>query len=671
MGNGHARKVFQNLDRDKSGQLSLNELLHPVAYSSTRVFDPKACSLTTLYWFDLQKDGGLSFREFAELEKFVAAIRKKVEKRRKKKKKRNVLRHNVSFSDLDNAHKGETMMFSRLASSGDLHTLETNPTSSPCSSRASSPHHSDEESSEEDEDSQILREVREQISVELLPALNKHVFAKRGRKRFLEWLFKVADWEHDNRISVEELRTIIDAVHADGIDVRALVYDAAEEGVAEAQDVQRVMAEYDTGETGFLTKEEFMSLGAMILGQYEQQEREHPERVGPYILTHTLGEGSYGRVRCAYHHHSHRQKAIKEVKRGNVSDMSQLDCEIQAMTMLRHTNVVQLEEVIESDDHIYLVMELCGGGNLYEQLDGKGLPEPLCRFYFTQLCDAICYCHQSGVCHRDLRLENLLLDDGANLKVADFGQARIFKKGWDLFSTQLVGSLQHISPEQTQGHCYSGEKIDTWSAGIILYVMLTGLMPFAANNVHQLFDVIREAKYEPLGDEVSQEAKDLVHKLLRADPDDRISLGNALEHPWAQGETLRPVLRRYSLVIPCGVTPEEWMKSSRGYGQVLAVLKDMGIHLRDSKLRSDNTLKTLCCIYPSYQVKFSLSISVRFLLDAECAPDQPQAKQLDLQFNLREGGSMWLKKLIAKVHKRLAKIFKLVKLEDFSTDDVK
>jgi serine/threonine protein kinase len=96
------------------------------------------------------------------------------------------------------------------------------------------------------------------------------------------------------------------------------------------------------------------------------------------------------------------------------------------------------------------------------------LSESATRFYFKQLVEGVGYCHSQGVCHRDLKLENLLLDDDGNLKITDFGHAGIFQEGWDMFSTSAVGSLAHLSPEQIRGNWYSGEKIDIWSIGIIL-----------------------------------------------------------------------------------------------------------------------------------------------------------------------------------------------------------
>jgi len=180
----------------------------------------------------------------------------------------------------------------------------------------------------------------------------------------------------------------------------------------------------------------------------------------------------------------------------------------QAMLMLRHPNVVQLEEVFQDEGNVYFVMELCGGGSIADYVDVKPLSESLARYYFLQLVAAVKYCHSQvsiaaahrrarchvvfrlhhysrsssyaddrlpslatlqGVVHRDLKLENMLLNNEGVLKVADFGHAGIFNEGWDLFST-AVGTLHHLAPEQVEGHVYSGEKVDLWALGIALYV---------------------------------------------------------------------------------------------------------------------------------------------------------------------------------------------------------
>lgn len=164
--------------------------------------------------------------------------------------------------------------------------------------------------------------------------------------------------------------------------------------------------------------------------------------------------------------------------------------------MLDHPSIVKLHEVLENEEYVFFVMELCGGGSLSNYVEMKPLSERLARYYMPQLIKGLKYCHNKvishllftidslldsqrdhvdwksiqGVCHRDLKLENLLIDNNGHLKISDFGHAGIYREGWDLFNTRLVGSLYHLSPEQVQGQCYSGEKIDIWAVGVILYV---------------------------------------------------------------------------------------------------------------------------------------------------------------------------------------------------------
>ena len=306
------------------------------------------------------------------------------------------------------------------------------------------------------------------------------------------------------------------------------------------------MEEYDIEGHGYLNQHEFTKLGEIIITKYEALRLENTDAkiIGDWKMTHVLGRGGYGVVRYAHHVDDYNNKrAIKIIKKGNVSDMSRLDVEIQSMQMLKHKNVVQLYEVLEDDDYVYLVIELCGGGSLYEHLKDKPFDENLARYYFDQLIDGLSYCHQMGVCHRDLRLENLLLDNEGHLKITDFGQARIFKKGWDLFSTQLVGSLYHLSPEQIEGKVYSGEKIDIWSAGIILYCFVTSKLPFCSSDVNSMFDDVKNSRYTYPDDvEVSMECQELIFGMLQPNPKTRANLKQIREHRWTKGPQYQPQL---------------------------------------------------------------------------------------------------------------------------------
>jgi serine/threonine protein kinase/Ca2+-binding EF-hand superfamily protein len=437
----------------------------------------------------------------------------------------------------------------------------------------------------------INLQLRNKITIALLPTLTKEMYGPKNRKHFIEWLFKISDIHKANSISEAELAIILRAVQRDGFNLSSLLFDEPEE---DDNIVKKIMEEYNVSKTGSLSKEEFLNLANVIFNLYEGRFQLGDDNddlygnivCGHYRLLYTLGKGSYGIVKYAEkvmddsemsekgrysapntprastdrqqinnnaklgtkntisdekvdveEEEDDFRRAIKVIKKGNVSELSQLDVEIQAMQMLRHPAVVRLYNVDSDERYIYLEMELCGGGSLYDHLQSEPFPEPLARYYFYQLIKGLQYCHSMGVCHRDLRLENLLMDNYGNMKITDFGQARIFKKGWDLFSTQLVGSLYHLSPEQIEGKVYSGEKVDIWGAGIILYCFLTSRLPFNQSDIKQMFDDIRACNYSyEDSDNISEEARDLISKMLCAKAKNRITLEQILEHPWMHGE---------------------------------------------------------------------------------------------------------------------------------------
>ena len=171
---------------------------------------------------------------------------------------------------------------------------------------------------------------------------------------------------------------------------------------------------------GNLSKDEFMILADIIVRHYSKKASERS--VGKYVIGRKIGQGAVGTVHVATEMNTGERKAIKIIKRGDCADLSRLDTEIRVMMMLHHPNIVELEEVMESEQSIYFVMTLCGGGNLSEYIAIQPFGENLAREYFGRLVQAMIYCHAQGVCHRDLKLENLLLDNQGRLHIADFGQ---------------------------------------------------------------------------------------------------------------------------------------------------------------------------------------------------------------------------------------------------------
>ncbi len=201
--------------------------------------------------------------------------------------------------------------------------------------------------------------------------------------------------------------------------------------------------------------------------------------------------------------------------------------------------------------------------------------------------------------HRDLKLDNLLLDNNANIKITDFGHAGIFQKGWDLFCTPTVGGLCHVAPEQLLGQPYSGEKNDIWGLGVILYILLVGSLPFKGQ---AYLDNIRNGRYT-IPEHLSPEVRDLISNMLVTDPNGRIGCRKIMKHPWlTMGKKDSPNLDRFQLPIQ----PEKAVWNLPG-GKICAlcnVLRDLEIvtlHLNDKpQAEKDSKSLLLTCFIDWY-----------------------------------------------------------------------
>lgn len=185
---------------------------------------------------------------------------------------------------------------------------------------------------------------------------------------------------------------------------------------------------------------------------------------------------------------------------------------------------------------LYLVIELMSGGELFDRIvEKEHYSEKQAADTIKPIVDAVRYCHENGIIHRDLKPENLLYEtdeETSIVKISDFGLSR-FVSGAEL-ATTACGTPSYIAPEIINGTGY-GKEVDYWSIGIILYIMLCGFPPFYDENNKQLFDAITSCKYEfpsPHFDNVSDLAKDLITKILVADPKQRIDADGILNHPW-------------------------------------------------------------------------------------------------------------------------------------------
>jgi len=208
--------------------------------------------------------------------------------------------------------------------------------------------------------------------------------------------------------------------------------------------------------------------------------------------------------------------------------------EIDILGSIHHQNVVGLRAIFDTDETLFIVMELMKGGELYEEIvRRKSFTEKDASYIMSQLFSALAYLHERGIVHRDLKLENLLLvkDGGLDIKLADFGLSKLYS-GKALQTA--CGTPFYVAPDILLGAGY-GPAVDMWASGILLYVLLSGRLPFAADSDAELFKLIIEGDLvwkSPQFDTVSAEAKDLISKLIVVDHEQRFTAKNALDHTW-------------------------------------------------------------------------------------------------------------------------------------------
>ncbi|XP_072147805.1 CBL-interacting protein kinase 31 isoform X2 [Setaria viridis] len=203
------------------------------------------------------------------------------------------------------------------------------------------------------------------------------------------------------------------------------------------------------------------------------------------------------------------------------------------MKLIQHPNVVRLYEVMGSRAKIYIVLEFVMGGELHDIVatSGRLKEDEACR-YFQQLINAVDYCHSRGVYHRDLKLENLLLDIAGNLKISDFGLSAISDqvKNDGLLHT-ICGTPNYVAPEVIDDKGYDGALADLWSCGVILFVLLAGYLPFEDDNIASLYKKISGAQFT-CPSWFSAGAKKLITRILDPNPSTRITVPQVLKDPW-------------------------------------------------------------------------------------------------------------------------------------------
>lgn len=252
-----------------------------------------------------------------------------------------------------------------------------------------------------------------------------------------------------------------------------------------------------------------------------------------YKFVKLLGKGAFGKVILGIHKLTGKQVAIKTIDKKHIKDefsRKKVFQEVYILKNVRHANVIRLLEVFEGPKHLLIVMEYAAGGDLLNYVKKKGkLEESEARCLFRQIVFGLGHIHSRSVLHRDIKLDNILLDADGSVKICDFGVSKITVKGNKI--KEQCGTPAYIAPEVISNEGYDGYYIDHWSLGVVLYAMLAATIPYKAQNMDELLSVIRSTPltFPP---SMSEKAQDLISGLLTINPYDRLSIPEILEHPW-------------------------------------------------------------------------------------------------------------------------------------------
>lgn len=274
-----------------------------------------------------------------------------------------------------------------------------------------------------------------------------------------------------------------------------------------------------------------------VIEDYIQEHNKVPETgLQFYQVIKLLGKGSFGKVYLGLQRLTNRLVAIKCLEKAHFKDEStkrKILSEVRILKkLLGHPNVVKLLEVFENKKYVFFVTEYATNGDLLKYAKSTTLmPEKEAKYMFYQIAMGLRYIHSQNIIHRDVKLDNILIDEMNRCKICDFGVSRQIDPR-EIVNEQC-GTPAYLAPEIIKDQGYKGFGADIWSLGVLLFCLLTGNMPFKAATIEELHQKITEGKYEfPETPKLSKEAMDLVSRMLVLDPEHRASIDEVVKHDW-------------------------------------------------------------------------------------------------------------------------------------------
>ncbi|CAI2384504.1 unnamed protein product [Moneuplotes crassus] len=341
-------------------------------------------------------------------------------------------------------------------------------------------------------------------------------------------------------------------------------------------------------------------------GRNKNIQQSDPKNIGNYVISKVIGQGTFGKVWKGIHLLTGEKVAVKlfdkkQIK--NKDDMKRIKREIKIQKKVKHPNIAQLYEMVETEEFIYLILEYCSGGELFDYIVAKKrLDEKEACKYFQELISGIEYLGKNNISHRDLKPENLLIDFNKSIKIIDFGLSNFYSDKNDKLQT-ACGSPCYAAPEMIAGKKYNGLMTDIWSAGVVLYTMICGYLPFENENTSLLYKSILRVQYS-VPSWVSKLSKNLLNKILVSDPSVRATIDEIRDHPWCLQVRLPP---------PCNI----FKRISK---TILATMEELGFN----KLFVENSIK---------DSKHNHTTTTYYILNKSMIIQKEKTKKLKKSFN--------------------------------------
>ena len=265
-----------------------------------------------------------------------------------------------------------------------------------------------------------------------------------------------------------------------------------------------------------------------------------------YLFGREIGHGAFGKVNLCLHIASGHLVAMKTFVKKDLKykeSKDKLRNEVEVLSKLHHPFINQILDSFETETHFFIVMEYVCGDLLSFIRKRNKLNETSAKIIFKQIIEGLKYIHKKKIIHRDIKLDNILIDLTNTIKICDFGVSRKIEKGNLIY--ERCGTPAYIAPEIYAKIGYDNGQCDIWSAGVTLYYILSGTLPFRGNNIQELEKVILNGVYEKIKD-VSDEANNIISGMLRLDPNKRFTIDEIMKHPWLNDVKLE---NRYKINI--------------------------------------------------------------------------------------------------------------------------